>query len=171
MTLHTKTSDSPLPPPTYSTVPSRQKQLEVNWTNRKCLTHITVFWSLHPCKKQVEAACSCMVKTWRWERIFQGYGKREMCLWWMRWYLEVRWSNLWLWHIRCGNKGQCKSIEVERWRPVGCFLNPKGLNSLMVFCQNSISHFGELVSRRNAFTSFLWKKESGRGKFAWLWKQ
>ena len=61
--------------------------------------------------------------------------KREMRLWWMRGFHEVRWRNLWLlwlfanspfsslllwlcwWHIGCGNKWKSKSREVERWGP------------------------------------------------------
>ena len=58
-------------------------------------------------------------------------------MWWMRGFHEVRWSNSWLlwlrslllwlcwWHIGCGNKWNCKSRGMERWRP-GLAPEPKG---------------------------------------------
>ena len=152
---------------------------EVKITNWKC------YWYNHVHLRTKWLIAWRVIVRWKLEN-GQGctrIGKREMCLWWMRGFREVRWSNL------CGclpthhsikdaryssdsiggtsAAGTSESASPEKWKDedLGWFPNP------VVFCKNSSRSFGPIVPRGNAFATVLWLKQSASGKFARLWKQ
>ena len=141
-------------------------------------------------------------KTFPYEKEdWQGYSrdrKREMCLWWMWWLHEVRWSDLWLlrlfFHSKNDDRSSSDSVSrhqedstsdagtsgrasPEKWKDekgLGWFPNPKGeysefSNSILL--KFYLSFWTTCPYKERFRRCFVTERKRQSRKFARLWKE
>ena len=140
-------------------------------------------------------------KTFAYEKEdWQGYSrdrKREMCLWWMWWFHEVRWSDLWLLRLFFHSKNDYRSssdsasrhqedstsdagtsgrANQETWKDedLGWFPNPKGEYSEFsksILPEFYLSFWITCPYKERFRRCFVTERKHKFRKFARLWKQ
>ena len=130
----------------------------------------------------------------------QGYSrdrKREMCFWWIWWFHEFRWSDLWLlrlfFHSKNDDRSSSDSVSrhqedstsdagtsgrasPEKWKDedLGWFPNPKGeysefSNSILL--KFYLSFWTTCPYKERFRRCFVTERKGQSRKFARLWKQ